>query len=157
MSRHAHDQILTGPVHEAIMRSLKVEKYPDVAALKAKFPEVADVLDEHVREEISNVILHRELARAAARVIFTEIGEAIATGKTPDLDSLQAQFDLVASDAFWRLMPRLLIAYASTVWIPDSALVPPGVPATDGAEAKPEAEDKPDGEGGADAEAGDED
>jgi hypothetical protein len=110
MSRRRSDLILHGPVTEAIVLGRREGKSPDVEALKARFPEVADELEEFVREYLKTERLFKEVVRLEIARTLEDIAASVLDGDLIEAEVLRERYRFVTERFRDKTIPELLAA-----------------------------------------------
>ncbi len=110
MSRRRSDLILHGPVTEAIVLGLREGKSPDVEALKARFPEVADEIEEFVRQYLETERLFKEVVRLEITRTLEDIAASVLGGELIEAEVLRERYRFVTDRFRDKAIPELLAA-----------------------------------------------
>jgi hypothetical protein len=110
--------ILDGPVAKAIDDRLRCGSLPDLEELKARFPEVADLLDRFVPEQVVNSRAIQRALRAELLRLLREILAAVERDEPLDAASLRSRFPFMTERIRETTIPELLGAIAHALWMP---------------------------------------
>lgn len=110
MSRRRSDLILHGPVTEAIVLGRREGKSPDVEALKARFPEVADELEVFVREYLETERLFKEVLRLEITRTLEDVAASVLDGDLIEAKVLSERYRFVTDRFRDKAIPELLAA-----------------------------------------------